>query len=482
MKQWRRRLTLVIGIISCAMLSAAVPHTSGPDLKNHHPRIAATQQNTLTVWAFRSGGLAQQRFGQNGGWSAWQSFGLPSDGIPWSDFVADPSKLDKLGPSVPMTGGQGGLGALAAGLFAYPARDGTQRIAVLVAQASGSSPVPYTWKTVGLPSSISDLRPETLIADSDLGFTAYGSVSARKGSVSTPNPLLEVQARWSTDVPPAPSDINVTITNHGRPKVAGKDLNVVLGPNSAVGVPLMVQGSSNRALHQFVFFKATDGNADRVMYLRKDGQNQARFVDLGLPPGAGEIVEGPVAYYYDTPNGVNMSVFVVARADESSRDRRYKLFERFWQWTNGSTASTVDESWLPDWRAGHGAPIKADGSFLLAQDTKFRLTAAMVWRLASTLRINLSGWADGRGQDVKQPVAHYWDGAQWLWGGAPRAVPSKVPHPRESVESSSAAVIDTPSYKRFSVLYREARTSVIWEYYYWIENGQWSGWYWHRLP
>lgn len=449
----------------------APSNIAAPEFREHHPRIVTRKSdNQLYLLASNRDGVGRNLFDMSSGWSGWQMHGFPAN-------ISTPPDLGYLGPSIPTSFDNLGYGFSQLGAFAYPAVGGSVDLALPFWGYRGS----FGWITMALPStftggglSANEFRAETVLADSpDFAFTFYGTPDADKDlSRSKNNPLLELRATWvpgSGNFAEA-ATIMPSLDNLGRPVINGIQASVVLGPNSAVSVPITRNGLTR--LHHFVFVRALAGTEDHLTYFYRDEAGRKSWgPDLGAPERTnGYLVDGPVAIVYVTSSGLcKMNVFVTAYDRELER---YVLFERHWA---DSGSGLVEEGWLGDWRR-HAFPIDhGNGQPLLASGTKFRMTTAAVWLLDDRMRINMFGWADQDSNGPERLIEYVWDGSSWSWGNVHALAPGDL-----GVQTSSMAVIDSPPYKRLSVICR-AGNGAIYEHYYLIDQGGWRGWFWNDL-
>src|SRR5262249_36648220 len=195
-------------------------------------------------------------------------------------------------------------------------------------------------------------------------------------------------------------------------------------------------------------------------------------IDLGSPRPGAQIVDEPLALYYQWGTITRVCVFATAFNRTTSA---YELFERHFD-TNPGAVPTNPAAWTA-WQS-FGTPTGLDPR------TPFRLTTDVTWYQGSTLRINMFGHADSDVSPPERMVEFFWNGSTWKFATALRQPPNGT-----GIRTSCVVALQSPdrTYTRLTVLGRTGGdasfpgSGSIWEMYWTNENGVDHDWAWRDL-
>jgi hypothetical protein len=443
-----------------------------PPVSEHAPRIATLRtggQSSMELFAITKSGLSYRYFTRVTGsvdapWGNWVHRGAPSPqaGLP-----------ETWRRSLPATGGWYGQGNDLLAFFDVPDNTSSERIAVAdLGNYSGSPPAPTTFAfslqdpgfgTGGIPAE--RFNPRTVLTSPDSQSVDVFGTSDDVGASNLQTPLLRLHGSHGV------GGWTWTATNLMRPNlppINGVSPDARVGPQAGATFLL---GTPAVATH-LVFVKAKYSSEDHVTFVTgttNGGAFSWGGVDLGSPRSNAQIIDEPVALFYQWGTFTRVCVFATAF---NRTTNRYELFERHFDATPGASP-TIAASWTA-WQS-FGAPPN------LNPQTKFRITTDVAWYQGSTLRINMFGHADSDTSAPERMVEFYWNGSSWQWGGL------RQPPNGTGIRTSCAVVLQATNYTRITVLGRTAGDASfpgagsIWEMYWTSENGVDHDWTWRDL-
>jgi hypothetical protein len=451
-----------------------------PPVSEHAPRAATLRtsgQNALELFAVTKSGLSHRQFvrvpGQvapGAGWANWIHHGAPGPN------AGPPEGWRR---SLPVTGGWFGQGQDVLAFFDVPDTASLEKLAVAdLGTYSGTPPLPtsfaFTLQSPGTGTGgflVERFNPRTLLVNTSSDqLDVFGtSDDVHAPDVHTLHtPLLRLHGTRT-----GPSAWTYSAASLGQPPftVNGVQAEAAVGPQAGATFNLQAVLGTPAVPTHLVFVKAQFASEDHVTFVTGPASGGAFSwgIDLGSPRPGAQIVDEPLALFYQWGSITRVCVFATA---VNRTTGRFEVFERHFDTVPGTSPSTP-AAWTA-WQS-FGAPSG------LASQLPFRLSTAVTWYQGSTLRINLFGHSDSDPTVPERMVEFYWNGSSWQWGAL------RTPPNGTGIRATSAVVLQSTGYTRISVFGRTggdatfAGSATVWETYWVSDGGIEHDWQWYDL-